>query len=292
MLLAVMNHKLNELLSEHELSPKLKCVADYIIDHLQECCFLSSTELARTLGISYSTVIRFTRQLGFSGYPEFQSFLRTVYADNNEIVNESIVIPLERLDEISKHRSGTSVQDSVMRYVLSNIQATMANYSAAQFEQACRILLSSDMKYILSSRGCDCVADFLNVIMRQILPRVHHFVGRGQNIFDFVSDIGPGDCVIAISLPRYSRLTRMATEMAKKQGAKIIVITDKPTSALAPYADVMLLARCESSNFYNSYVTPMLVAEFLCAHLSRMADGANRELLQRIDEYTTQIGFY
>ena len=66
----------------------------------------------------------------------------------------------------------------------------------------------------------------------------------------------------------------------------------QPTSVLAPYADVLLLARCESCNFYNSYVAPMLTAEFLCACLSRMTNGANRDILKRIDEYTSQVGFY
>lgn len=287
-----MNDRLNELLTTAQLSPKLKIVADYVVDHLQECCFLSSMELAKKLDISYTTVIRFTRQLGFSGYPEFQKFLREVYADNSEIINESIVIPVERLNEAGKHSYSTSTQDSVMKYVLANIQGTVANNSEAQYERACNILLESNARYILSSRGCDCIADFLHVIMRQTLPHVHHFVNRAQNIFDFVSDIGKGDCVISISFPRYSNLTRLATEMAKKQGAKVIVITDKPTSVLAPYADVLLLARCESCNFYNSYVAPMLTAEFLCACLSRMTNGANRDILKRIDEYTSQVGFY
>lgn len=287
-----MADRLNELLTAHTLPPKLKLIADYVVDHLSSCCFMSSLELARTLDISYSTVIRFAQQLGFSGYPEFQKFLRDIYTENSEIISESIVIPLERLNEVSKCRKGTSSIDSVMQYVLSNIQMTLANCSEDLLEQAGSLLLKSNYKFILSSRGCDCIADFLNVILRQTIPHVHHFVSRGQNIFDFVSDIGEGDCVISISFPRYSNLTRLATEMAKKQGAKVIVITDKATSVLAPYADVLLLARCESSSFHNSYVTPMLVAELLCIHLSRMTNGSNREILKRIDEYTSQMGLF
>ena len=38
-----MNEQLNKLLTEHALSPKLKIVADYVVDHLQTCCFLSSS---------------------------------------------------------------------------------------------------------------------------------------------------------------------------------------------------------------------------------------------------------
>ena len=37
-------------------------------------------------------------------------------------------------------------------------------------------------------------------------------------------------------------------------------------------------------------VALVMAAELLCAHLSRMTHYSNREVLQRIDEYTSQFG--
>ena len=36
----------------------------------------------------------------------------------------------------------------------------------------------------------------------------------------------------------------------------------------------------------------MLVAELLCVYLARMTNGSNRDVLKRIDEYTSQTGLF
>ena len=285
-----MNNRLNARVASVSLPPKVQKVANYVMENLQECCFLSSTELADRLEVSYSSVIRLTKLLGFTGYSEFQNFLREVYGETQEILSDSVMIPVERLDQIIQQGRTSPVQDLVAAHVLSNIQSTLVNNPVSQFEAACEIILNSQCKYILANRGCHCISAFLNVILRQMLSHVYQFAANGQNIFDFVSDLGPEDCAIVISFPRYSSLTIKAAEMAKEQGAKIILLTNQATSPLAPIADVLLLARCQSSDYYNSYVAALMAAELLCAHLSRMTHYSNREVLQRIDEYTSQFG--
>lgn len=82
----------------------------------------------------------------------------------------------------------------------------------------------------------------------------------------------------------------LTAEMVHKQGASIILLTDKPTCETAKFADVVLTARGDSSEFYNSYVAGMFAAEMLCAYICRETNYSNQGLLERIDEYTSQIG--
>lgn len=287
-----MSNELTSLITSAELTPKIKIIANYVVDHLQECCFITSTDLADKLSVSYSSVIRLTKALGFSGYPEFQNFLRECYSKQNRNIDTSIVAPSERLNEILRQKHTASVEDTVSAHVLKNIYTTLSANSAEQYQEACKIILNSNIKYILSSRGSNCIAEFLNVILRQMIPHVYSYGNHGQNIFDFTSDIGEGDCAIVISYPRYSKLITLATEMAHKQGAKIILITDKITSDSAQYADIIFTAKSDSNEFYNSFVAAMFTAEMLCAHLGRATNYSNGELLKRIDEYTSQIGNY
>ena len=72
----------------------------------------------------------------------------------------------------------------------------------------------------------------------------------------------------------------LTAEMVHKQGASIILLTDKPTCEAAKFADVVL----------TSYVAGMFAAEMLCAYICRETNYSNQELLERIDEYTSQIG--
>ncbi|OUO95212.1 MurR/RpiR family transcriptional regulator [Cloacibacillus sp. An23] len=282
--------RLRELVASAELPPKLRAAADYVINNLDECRFLTAIELANAINASYSTVIRLAKALGFGGYPEFQKFLRAAFDDSLNTINEDIVVPSQRIDEIIARGVTAPVRDVVAAHVLSNIHNTLANNPEPLFQKASGIILASDQKYIVSERGAACVASFLSLIMRQMVSHVHNYIGYSQNIFDFVSDLGPSDCVIAVSFPRYSLLTVNATEMAKSQGAKIILITDSVTSPLAHCADVVLTAQCRSSDYYNSYVAALMTAEMLCAYLSRISNYSNKELLERINAYTVKFG--
>ena len=55
-----MENQLQKLIISAQLTPKEKEVADYVLENLQKCCFMTSTELAGALNVSYSSVIRLT----------------------------------------------------------------------------------------------------------------------------------------------------------------------------------------------------------------------------------------
>ena len=92
-----MENQLQKLIISAQLTPKEKEVADYVLENLQKCCFMTSTELAGALNVSYSSVIRLTKTLGFTGYPDFQNFLRETYAEQSRDVDTGILIPAERI---------------------------------------------------------------------------------------------------------------------------------------------------------------------------------------------------
>ena len=104
-------------------------------------------------------------------------------------------------------------------------------------------------------------------ILRQTLPHVYNYGSHGQNMFDFASDLKTGEAAVFITYSRYSRLMYLTAEMVHKQGASIILLTDKPTCETAKFADVVLTARGDSSEFYNSYIAGMFAAEMLCAYI-------------------------
>ena len=47
-----MENQLQKLIISAQLTPKEKEVADYVLENLQKCCFMTSTELAGALNVS------------------------------------------------------------------------------------------------------------------------------------------------------------------------------------------------------------------------------------------------
>ena len=72
---------MQDLLRSAHMTKTQKIIAEYILDNASDACFMTSTEIALKLGVSESSVIRFSRTIGFSGFIDFQKALRKDYQD-------------------------------------------------------------------------------------------------------------------------------------------------------------------------------------------------------------------
>ena len=72
---------MKDLLHSAHLTKTQRIIAEYVLDNASEACFMTSTEIALKLGVSESSVIRFSRTIGFDGFMDFQKALRKDYQD-------------------------------------------------------------------------------------------------------------------------------------------------------------------------------------------------------------------
>ena len=96
---------------------------------------------------------------------------------------------------------------------------------------------------------------------------------------DHMYTITKDDCLIIFSFPRYSSLDKVTAELAKESGASIILITDKPSALLAPYATVLFTVPVDSNAFFNSMIAPQFVAEALLETISHKVKGLELSLI-------------
>lgn len=80
--------------------------------------------------------------------------------------------------------------------------------------------------------------------------------------------------------------------MAKESGAKVILITDRITSPLAPNADLVLPVAVEGIGFTNSYVVPMCVSEMILLAVSKKMNAESGERIKRIENYMERNKMY
>ena len=53
-----------------KMSKSFAKLADFLLDSYIEAAFMTATELAHAVDVDATTVVRFSQQLGYSGYPE------------------------------------------------------------------------------------------------------------------------------------------------------------------------------------------------------------------------------
>ncbi|MDP2843574.1 MAG: N-acetylmannosamine kinase, partial [Acetobacterium sp.] len=55
-----------------KLSKSHKLIADFMLSHYESVAEMSAVTVAKSVGVSEATVVRFSVTLGFEGYPEFR----------------------------------------------------------------------------------------------------------------------------------------------------------------------------------------------------------------------------
>lgn len=282
---------LRDLMKNAKLTKTSRVIGEYILDNETDACFMTSTEIAEKLEVSEASVIRFARALGYTGYMDFQRNLRKSHTERLGRISSAVAVPYERLQASMAHTDENYIQEFLMN-TQTNITSVVKNNPQETFDAAVELLVGARRKYIVASRANTGVASYFNLLLRHQLPDVIPTWESSVNVIDHMCDIGPEDCVIIFSFPRYSEMDRQALQMAEDAGASILVITDRPSAPMAQFATVLLTVDVDTNTFFNSYVGVQLVMEILCAGLSRRMGDANAEKLRLIDKYIGALGVY
>lgn len=283
--------ELNELIHNANLTKTQKLIARYILDNSADACFMTSTEIALKLDVSESSVIRFSRSLGFSGFMDFQKVLRKEYQDKVLSISNTITVPAQRVAKRAKLERNSDYINRHFKNALQNLETLFTTNTLDAFEDAADVIVAGKRKYIAASRGNACLGDYFLLYLKHILPHVTSTNTAAISPIDHMCNITKEDCLIVFSFPRYSSLDRVTTEMAKEAGASIVVITDKPSALLAQYATVLITVPVDSNAFFNSLIGPQFVAEILLDTISHKVNGIEKRL-KKIDKYLDKLGIY
>ena len=145
--------ELSELIHNASLTKTQKMIARYILDHSADACFMTSTEIAMKLNVSESSVIRFSRSLGFGGFMDFQKLLRKEYQDKVLSISSSITVPAQRVAKRAKLERNSDYINRHFKNAIQNLETLFTTNTLAAFEEAADIIIASKRKYIAATRA-------------------------------------------------------------------------------------------------------------------------------------------
>jgi DNA-binding MurR/RpiR family transcriptional regulator len=265
-----------------ELSKGHRAIGRYLLSHYERAAYMTAARVGEEAGVSESTVVRFAMELGFEGYPHFQRTLQEEMKGR--------LTAVQRLNASVMVADEEDVLHSVIQSDLEKLKTIHETVDAATFERALQTILDARRIYILGVRSSAPLASFLGFYFNLIFENVRlvHTTSVSE-MFEQILSAGPGDVVIGISFPRYSKRTVKAMAFARSSGAAVVAITDKPDTPVARNADCCLLAPSDMASFVDSLVAPLSLinALIVAAGLKRRAHVSHTfEKLERIwDEY-------
>ena len=233
-----------------------KQIARFILEHYDKAAFMTASRLGVTVGVSESTVVRFATELGYDGYPHLQRALQ-------EMIRNKLT-SVQRMEVAGDRMGGRDVLQTVLHADTDMIRVTLDEIDRDAFQGAVDALMGAKRIYILGVRSSSALASFLGFYFNLLFENVTLVhTNSVSEIFEQVLRVGPGDVLVGISFPRYSKRTLSAMKYARDRGARVIALTDSQLSPLARVADHVLLARSDMASFVDSLVAPLSVINAL-----------------------------
>lgn len=265
------------------LSKGQKRIADYIDASFENAAFLTAARLGEEAGVSESTVVRFAYAVGFDGYPEMQDSLQ-------ELIRHKLT-SAQRI-HLTEGLNTQDVPRRVLSADMNNIKATIDMIDPVVFTDTVNALLSAERIYVLGVGSAYPLAQFLANYLGYSFDDVIYTGGSEQDIFERMLRISERDICFGITFPRYSSRTVTGMRYAKERGAKLIALTDLPTSPIAKISDYILLARSDMASFADSLTAPLSVVNALLVSISILRKEETYDHLMQLEKIWSMEGVY
>lgn len=228
-----------------ELSPRFRSLADFILENTLDVGFLTATELARRVGVDPATVVRFSQELGYSGYRELSREIK-------RYINDQLAL---RYQKGAVENEGVAGQVGVMMDELSDRILGM-KADVAQIAEAVEEIKAAKHIFVTSTTEGYGIATLWSTYLN-LLGLKTYAVRAGQaQAAILLRDSCPGDLLIAISLGLGPDAeVGYLLNAVKEQGVRTISVTTSPTLLPARQADVNLVTPSKTPSGYPSFDT-------------------------------------
>lgn len=260
-------------------------LASHILTHYPVAALGSITALARAAGVSSPTVVRLVQKLGYKGYSDFQHALRGQ-------VEAMLVSPL-----VKQAHSGAAPEGHVLtRFasaVAENLQATLAQIDPAEFDATAALLADPSRRiFAMGGRITHAIADYFVTLMKVIRPEVLLMSDMSNAWPPALLDMKRGDVLLVFDIRRYENAVLQVAEVAREQGAEIVLITDRWVSPAAAHASHVLPCHIEAPSAWDSNATLLVLVETLLAAVQGLTWEVTETRMKRLEDLYTRTRLF
>ncbi len=265
------------------LTGQQKKIAQQLLSLGHEAAFFTISQMARQFRTSESAIVRFARALGFGGYPALQKELQ-------DAIREKLS-PARALENSMAKGQGADIYSRIFEMENENLRKTRELNRNETIDRAVREIIKARRVGAAGGRSTHAVAYLLYLLLSQVRKDCDLLEFTPGGLPNQIINYGPGDLIIALSLPRYSRQTLMTLEYAKKNRCRTIAITDSPISPIAQVADLVLLLGNRSSTYFNTQVSAVTLVSCLVAGVS-YKNKNSLETLKMVNKLTSEWKYH
>lgn len=261
-----------------------RIIAELILNRCSEVVKMSSHDIAKELGISPSTIVRFAVEIGYSGFGEMMDDLRsTVF-----IYSQA---PMQKIrDSIRENEPLENILQKVVEQGVENLALRKFTPLNDTFMKVASFMVHAENIYLVGARSSYCVVQYGGFYLSTMAKNIHYFSSSSETRYERLDELTEKDIVFAASFHRYYKDTVDVAAFAKKKRALVVGITDSILSPIAIHCDEILLV--PSTAPFSSYLPAIVVMEALVLAFTQAKGGEAKKVLDERMELLLQNNVY
>ncbi len=246
------------------LSPRLKQVAAYALEHPNDIGLETLAVIAKRCKVQPSTIVRFAKTFGYDGASEMQKLFR------DELLSlapsPSYADRIRQFNDRAGHVESQTPSELLREFTEGNIAALQhlnETTRQADLERAVRMIGDAEAVYLVGLRRSFPVAAYLAYALRHADKRAYLIDGLAGMLVEQSTMLGAKDLLIATSFRPYAQQTADIVNEAHGRGAKIIALSDSRLSPIARNADLCLEVKDAEYRKFRSLTASLCLAQTL-----------------------------
>lgn len=263
---------------EH-LSPSYAKVADFIMSHYYEVAFMTAAQLADSVGVDTTTVVRFSQRLGYNGYPDLLRDIRRQVKSEIYSTYEPESLPSDNLAAVFR---------SQIEQEERNLGQLLIQNPSEHLQDVLALVQNAQRIFLVAEGYAGAVAEMAAEQLRhqgiQAEAVEEDPVKRAATLMNVDEQV----LIIGISATEYGQNVARALEYGRAQGSKTLGIVGSLNSPVNRVADQVIYAPTNIPGPLPSIVA--LVAAL--ASLTQVVSHESSDAIdKRLDEFNQAYRF-
>lgn len=229
-------------------TPGFRKLADFMLSNTLDVAFLTVSELARRVKVDPATVVRFSQEIGYSGYRELSREIKAY-------VHDQVTITYRKSEE-------GQTEEELLLALQQNAIQNLKHFSTTEtgtLAKIVRILKDAPRVWVVGEYVSYELARVFAAELQIIEHSATAFHPNMAETAATLTQMQPGEVLFAIAIAHFGIDTSYAVKMAREKGLTTICLTGPGSLLPAREAEITLIAPTQSPISFASYDIPMML---------------------------------
>ena len=225
------------------LSPHLQRIARASLEETNAFALNTTPVIAAELGIQPSTLIRFAKEFGYSGFSDLQRVFRQRLIEGQVNVRNEVLAQ----NEAAAPPDTKATFDACLKAHMEAIERLAKECDTDALNRAIQIMRQAGNIYVGGLRRSRPIAEYFQYGLIRGEKPCSSLDFSGGMAGPQIATMKPDDVLFAVAFPPYSQPVVDVVLDAHVSGRRIVAMTDNSDSPLAAYSEVALLLGADTA---------------------------------------------